>query len=277
MERRTLDEVEQQLKSSTLTQKERAVLEQQLWEGVKVPGTDRGASLRDLLGVGQNALDARFQLLRLGDAADPLWQRVEKDMTLETALHLLRSAKSSGATLEEVISAYDEAAKKPGAVRSIGEGKTVVVGFKFVRPSEPTTKKGARAFNSSVRALVTAYLNSELEDQPEAVRESLADDLFFGLRVLLDDLNAAVAKKRKESKDEKEVLQHPTLRQVKEACNVLGVPVNRTGQFDMAEAKRKYRKMAATFHPDRNTNPDVVKQYHAVNEAWNLLKEYGHG
>ena len=39
------------------------------------------------------------------------------------------------------------------------------------------------------------------------------------------------------------------------------------------EIKRAYRKLAATYHPDRNKSPDAEEKFKAVGEAYEVLSD----
>lgn len=58
---------------------------------------------------------------------------------------------------------------------------------------------------------------------------------------------------------------------INEACNLLGIPTNSSAD----DVKKAFRKKAAEYHPDRNSDKDAEVKFKAINEAYQLLDKNG--
>lgn len=128
-----------------MTEKERAEEEAQLWALVPAaerPKEGRGAWLAANCGGSSFTYENRCTLYMAGAVADPLWARVDADMTLNTAVTLLREAAGRWhAAIVEL--------GTPGATRAAGTGDA---------------KEGAvRALADSLRAVVEERKRSVAE------------------------------------------------------------------------------------------------------------------
>lgn len=58
---------------------------------------------------------------------------------------------------------------------------------------------------------------------------------------------------------------------ISEACGILGINKN----DDIKDAKKKYRKLAAKHHPDKNGgSEESTKQFKRVQQAWDMFEDY---
>lgn len=271
-----------------LTEKEKAELEKLLWSLHEERAGDRGHRhpwyTREFGGGGGAQFDDRCHLISLGDWVDPLWDEIDKNhMPLTTAIRLARSAKrralerrvSNKTALQEVLGEYLK-----GFLRELPDGKWVRV----PKPKAKVVREGsdknrhpitdAKQLRATIDAIMAEYLDRQLKDVDESVKLDLLKDFTFGLRALYEDLSQAVQKQRRLMRDGS-FLQAVSWNRFRNACEVLGVHVTKTKQPDLEDLRKRYRKLAAQFHPDRNNGAEnMVKQYHAVNEAWECVKDY---
>jgi hypothetical protein len=129
------------------TMKEQAQAEAEIWS--QVPWESRTKShgmskyFQDTFGDSSRAVGARFQLLRAGDVTDPLWRRLDADMTIATAIRIFRKAVvrgRSGEDLGEAILREIEAYDSNGFVAMLPDGKTIRkkgFGGKIPKTGEP--------------------------------------------------------------------------------------------------------------------------------------------
>ena len=61
---------------------------------------------------------------------------------------------------------------------------------------------------------------------------------------------------------------------VSEAYKILDINENEKEDIDQEILKRKYRKQALIYHPDKNKSPDALQEFHKINEAYEFLEKY---
>lgn len=264
------------------TEKEKADLEQQIWnvrdEGEK---QQRGLFLRGLLGGSITDINARGQLYNAGALAEPLWDRVQKDLTLSMAVDLLRTAKAVGS----VTKALEEYDKRP-IVRNLGKGKAVRVNPPSRLPPAATLARDsnvkgaenpetARVFWTELRKLIGHYFLPRLMDAPTVEVERLQSEFETDLRILFDMFQGKI--RRLQTQARGGGLSDIQRRHILEACRVLalskvpapGVPV------DLKEARQRQRKLAALYHPDKHGGDTSMQAlYDDVNRAYSVLETY---
>jgi hypothetical protein len=251
------------------TEKRRAELEAKIV--VHVTGRDRTVDLAHLLGVSQYVLQCRVRLLGVGNDADPLWDLIDRGVILHgTAVTALRHAESMGgsrsAAVMKVAAAVLKAYDDTRYTRSIH-------GKKYVVRLPPIVDIATRPFNQQLRTMCMEYVDSRLGELPEIDRQSVRDEFLYGLRMLLDEVDNNIRRRQRAKKTSSEVKDIVAQNQIRDACDVLGVTYGPV--IDMKAANKRFRKLAAQFHPDRvGDNPDMVKQYQALTEAWEILREF---
>ena len=277
----------------SLNEKERALFERSLWDAAKGifkgPTPERRNWFRDEFGEPTSTYERRSTVLNLGSWAEPIWDHViHNNMSLTAAVRLGREAKAKAAStgtsnadaLLVVLKDYEGS----------GYETTSATGKRYRRANPKTEAhkpqknldgfldfdvNNTKKFNSAIHAMVSQFVEARLKGVEPSIKNELVTDFYYGLKVLREDLirelNRLRAEQRRLAESEK-----PSFRRFKVACGVLGAEATspkRPPSFQ--DLRRRYRDKAARFHPDRNNGDDqYVKQYHAVNEAWELIKNY---
>ncbi len=269
--------------ASSLCEKDLAILERKIWIEVKKSRKyNRYIDWINNSGLGSvHKCQSRMTLINSGDCAEPLWDRIANDkMPAFTAVKLLRKArvivaetgKSEAEAIREVLDEYD----------NDDNMTTATIGGRTFRRKKPKIKKtkfsddtgNVKKLWVSLDAIMTGFLQTRLEGLDESICEDITADFIFQIRAVYEDVMRDVNGHRKDAKQEA-IIRIGSYR-LRQACESLGVQVPKFGDpVNLQEAKIRYRKLAARFHPDRNNGQDnMVKQYHAVNEALETIKAY---
>lgn len=285
-------------RSKDLPAQEVAKAEDELWDLLfdSLSGEEkykgRSVTLAHRFGLSSHDVSARLLISRSG-VGHLLWSRVDaKQIGYNAIIEILRAARKWGGDFEgnvvTALEAYDAQFKK-GAVRRVGEYQ-YATGWKAVADKLREEKRGApttageeapsstRSFLRGIRDRTTKFVQEQLKECPRSVQEEVADEFLYGLQVLIEELKRNLERGKKTG----EVLEQMsaegiTRRQVSEAVLVLGGQYDPKKALDMQDLRRRYRRLAAQFHPDRSQDPDAVKQYHAVTEAWRVVQEFADG
>lgn len=279
--------------ASSLTEKEKAILERRIWVEVKKTQKYRRYSdwVKDSdVGLSIYKCQNRMAMINSGDWINPLWERIdgESKMPLSTAVKLLKKAKAAAAetgrsgaeVLQEVLDEYDN--DEDTIVSTLADGRVF-------RKKKPKTKieeprlnghewevdvENAKKLWALLDTVMGKFLKSRLKGLDQSVREDLTKDFIFQIRAVYEDLMKEVTRHRKDLK--REAIIRIGAYKLRQACEALGVPTPKPGDpVNIQEAKVRYRRLAARFHPDRNAGQEnMIKQYHAVNEALETIKMY---
>ncbi len=280
----TLDELEAQY-SAEMTQKERASLEADIWSRVPkeirvlTKHTGLVGYMQDRFETPQSKARARQFLHSAGPAADPLWERVEGDMTLHSALQIMQSARERAENGEDLafavqncIAEYDNfgyASKSP-------DGKIVrrrLPGSNSPPPAASDPTPGGRAFWSFLRTHVMEYIKTRLPDADQHTRDGVIRRFEVDLNVLLVDLQKEISKAPKQGLKATIAVSRKSIIQ---ACIALNMKPPKVGQpVDMETARLQRRRHARAYHPDSHGGSEATReQYQAVIEAFKLLETY---
>jgi hypothetical protein len=278
----------------SLNEKELAVFERRLWEAAKRTFDSTPPRQRDWFvdEFGGQAYDymQRSRLINFGDWVEPLWKYVlERDMPSATGIRLARKAKalaadkglSNAESLSMIIEDYEHA----GYLSVNADGKKVRRAHPTTRVRKPKRQKldgfldfdvtNTKKFNTALQAMISQFIEARLKGVEPSIKNELVADFDYCLRVLREDLMRDVNRLRAEQKKLVES-ERPSFRRFKRACEVLGVEAGSPTKLpNLSDLRKRYRDKAARFHPDRNNGDEqYVKQYHAVNQAWELIKTY---
>jgi DnaJ-class molecular chaperone len=58
-----------------------------------------------------------------------------------------------------------------------------------------------------------------------------------------------------------------------EACYYLDITEIEEEDLDETLLKRKYRKQALIYHPDKNPSPNVAERFHKIRQAYEYLEQ----
>lgn len=255
----------------SLSSYELAKLERKIWEAKKASCEGHAPVYRNWMveqfGGYSSHYEKRQKILNLGDWSSLVWAEVDSGrLSLGKASDLIDQAKAM--SLEKDIpkaKAFTDlvAANAPNARK------------------KPTKLKvsSAREFGFSVRRLAEAYVNRKLGGVEESIRQELTTDFMAQVKVLCSELSVTVRKYKDEAEAEAGKAKERTWREYKDACAVLGLLAHRT-PLPVEEVKKRFRRLASRFHPDKNDNGDaelMLKQYQAVCEAYETIKDYMRG
>lgn len=282
---------------SDMREREKAVMEREIWEalsGQRRRNWSREYFLRDALGGSCAIYSSRGRLLNGGDTADELWRRVrEEKMTVRTALGLLLETRKSfsngkGAclldTLALVLKEYDE---RPH-IRTLPDGRIVRQGNSQNTPSRKRALKKNRAGGSeipenpkelykAIRGLVAAHVARQLEDVDEYTAEEIYEAFQIDLKLTIESLQQRI-RSQKVNQQKLATLSKGTLRRhLRDAFDELALEAPRPNdEIDLMKVRKRYRKLAAVYHPDKHPNDPEIKdsmnrKFHAVTEAYHYI------
>ena len=300
-----LESLAQQYKRKGITSKERAALEQKMWE-LRTPELvhsrrelhKREMFLHSLVGGSLRDFALRGRIYNLGDAMDPIWERVDQDLSLTGANELVAMARKRvkiptqealSETIKQVLKEYDARPIK----RVLGNGKIA----KLERPSrlrspEELRKKAirpkvrkkdeaetSRAFWSQLRELVAGYIHPKLSNAPPVVAERMLKEFEVDLKVLLESFSVRLSKASKEER--LGVVEDISRKRVMEACRVLTMDPPKPGKpVDLKVAFKLRGRLGQHYHADKhqNASPEVQRSmadmYQSVMEAYPVLEQY---
>jgi len=296
-----------ELHAMATTHREKAALEVELWQrfGAQDPtrtGHGRREYLSALLSLAPAEVERRHTLVGLGDAADPLWDRLERDLTMSAVTEIIRRARAIGrarigvpmaATIVAVLDEYDS---RP-FVRDFGGGKIGRSG-EPTRPVDARTAPQRRTARESPRAsqaidkksrasqasgehvfrvkmgeLVRDYVDDMLAGHAEANVIGEAERVQAEIRVVLADFVRRI-KTKKNSPTLAEII---TRSKLAGACQVLHVDPPKSEDYRggrwHGRTKRLFKELAASFHEDR-VGSGSRDQFLAVMEAWRVVEAY---
>jgi hypothetical protein len=281
----------------SLTEKEKAILERKIWVEAKRIHKSKYPDYRswviDGMGEKPNSLEKRARLINFGDWTEPLWKRIDSEgMPVHTCVMLARKAKQTAAqsgashaeALKKVLENYDS--DDSTYVATTPDGKT----YRRRRPKTKVKKpkqnghkewelevKNSRELWSLLDSIFSHFISFRLAGLDESVQNDLTKDFTYQLRAVYEDFIKEVNRFRREIRLKNQ--NRIGVYKLRQACEALGVQTPGRGKpVNMKDVKVRYRKLAARFHPDRNGGKDdMIKQYHAVNEALETIKAYMEG
>jgi len=282
--------------ADSLTEKEKAILERRIWIEAKRVYKSKFPNYRSWVvdGMGEKpyVLEKRARLINFGDWTEPLWKRIDEGLPVQTGVVLGRQAKQLAAetggtytdALKEVLEKYDNDSST--YIATTPDGRT----YRRRRPKTKVKKpkqnghkewelevKNSRELWSLLDTIFSHFISFRLAGLDESVQNDLTKDFTYQLRAVYEDFIKEVNRFRKEIKIKTRT--RVGVYKLRQACEALGVQTPGRGKpVNMQDVKVRYRKLAARFHPDRNGgNNDMIKQYHAVNEALETIKAYMEG
>jgi len=279
-----------------LSHKDRAQREHDIWQlqmATRGPGPGvrecvdrrREYELRRLLGGTVGDYDVRRQLYTFGKAADPMWDRLQTDLTLGCVRTLSYQAKAlakkQNLTLSEAVlralADYDE--KPTSTTRKRNDGKVVKnQGGSHTRAAvkpDPVDVKAADAavqFRREVRALSERFVAQRLADADEYLRDKATTDFAQWIEQGVTDLFATIRKHAMNTRREK-LVKIGRVR-FQQACEILGVKGEFGKKIDLMLVKRRHHERSKQLHPDSAQGDAHRSEFQAVQEARDILEDY---
>lgn len=267
--------VEEYRKAKNLSEHQRAVMERNIWEPISDSRKKtyvRERLLKSLLGVSPMRCRFRAAILRQGDPCAPLWKRIDDVMlglpegqrpfSLGQAHKLMTHAKKQAIggdkptykkrlslAVFKLLAEHDGtppeqiAANKNGSPVNIGSGE-------------------AREFWSVHRKLLMPYIRSRLPaDVEELFSEQLYRDFEESVKAAVEMMGARIMRHRKTSRDALAVTYRTRRKRAKKALTLFGLDLPKHGKsLDRDVIKRRYRKVAAAYHPDRHPGQEEIME-----------------
>jgi hypothetical protein len=273
--------------------KERALLEQELWQTLPPEarvGKDRRSWLASATGDSARAVESRLAVFGEPEAAE-LWERIERDqMPLTTARERLKEAHILAATTGVSLAAavtvrlqdYDtwplHRTKRGQPFR-----KRPPTRFRSLSaPSKPqvldeTASGGSdRGFWSRLRPQLAEFAASRLKGADPIIAERLYREFERDLKVLFDEFQSRLFRLRSQAKTEQMLGVTIKFAQVQAACLALCMDPPTRGQpanLDVARVKKK--KLARVYHPDVTGGDEGTRaKYEETLNAYSVLEDY---
>ncbi len=300
-------EVEQLLQTyremyPTLSEREKAVMERRIHTAARLArlAPSHGPKLRNWIlehtrdfGVRTTDLMNRSALLLLDN--NTLWDRADKNMSLNAAASISRDAREHAALkggdpsaiVTELLAKYDspdntfsvilpsgkisrrKRLKPPISLRLSPNGDEVEV---YAGDSKKLLAVLQNSFED--------YLSSQLPAS-SIERELIAKEYTFQIRAVYDALRRDVRNRRVAARRAHKGEKRVSLEALKNAMATLEIPMPEEGErVDMNAVKARYRKLASRFHPDHSNSKDadilqkLRDQLNAVIKAYEIAKKY---
>jgi hypothetical protein len=269
------------------------------------------AAIADVLGVREGPVEERRYLVLRGELAEPLWSLIDEgDMTLHTAVELLRRAKSIKVHPETTHSALKRAIAEYYALpyaRSLANGKVTRHGTpeRRGRPQvtenkkvprkpperpptapasvethvrelpEPTASGSNVDFWRQMRATCTDYARSRLPEVEYEQIEPHLRGLEADLKTAFEQFYEAVRRVGRTPSLRVEI----TRRQFTDACRALTLDpprdIQRIPPQFFETARRQFKRLAREYHPDTSSGGEATRsRYEAVVAAWRTLQQF---
>jgi hypothetical protein len=287
------------------TQREIAAVEAAAWLELRSYARDTGTEIgppREAIGTffasaSIRAVEDRRALFMTGDLAEPLWPLLEADLTLTTAVLLIREAKAIRIPPETLPAALRRAIAEYYSrpyQRELGGGKvtrfTTPTGSPGApgRPSRPrrasngsASRKHSMASGMDVPSDFWKDLRSMcLEYATRRLPGHMPEDIEDAVRTLETDVKVAfeqyTARLRRAQDPMRTVLSR---RHIAEACRVLLIDPPKSlanvPRDYQTKAQGQFKRLAREYHPDTHGGSESTRrQYEAVVAAWNTLREF---
>lgn len=292
-----MDLEEYKAQCDLMSHRERAAIEAELyrrlrpkgWCALAKDGKRGGSSISDwLITHGVRGGGTRASIALLGDAAEPLWSRIEAGglqlkRASKMAIEARRSAVSRGLSLNEavanVLAAYDALPVQVTTRGGRSFRKTRNGGGKGKAPWRSATAEAiaspdepSREFWAKLRAQVIARARLSACDANLGAATDLAKEFCRELDTLISTFQ------QKETHLRAQSVRPISRGQVIDACATLnheepGSTEDLSHWLKLAGAKK--RKLAKLYHPDAHGGDESLRpEYQAVIEAYLVCEQY---
>jgi hypothetical protein len=255
---------------SQLNQYKLAQLERQIWAGHETKNYEQRKWFADNFGGVQNEYEMRASLFSYGETGSPLWERMERGLSLYTAIKLMREAKKRAISQQIFLS-------KEVVQGVIADYDSKVLPKKLPKrlPIDSSTAS-ARQLKSEVQNIVDKYISSFSNiDQYEAKQ------YYNELIELIDDAVSTINKKiwRRDNVSKINNL-HIKIGRTNfiHALDVLGLKTTQFifgKQIDLKKVKKAKVERLRYLHPDSNNGSrETETEFNNVNNAYSILEQY---
>ena len=290
-----VDEAVRQFKErceSVSSQREMALLEQELWQQVRAhisaSGSSAGRKQRwwDVALGGRNLASFRSAILMRGEPAQILWQYIDdKRITLRSAFRLLKLADQGKKSLDELIAEYlamPDTTVRDGQIyrrRRRSAKQTVAETAPASTPPPPRAVAesdvdvGADDWRTARRTF-EAVINHRIAGIAEPRRTHLRQEFKMEVDLLIESISRQIYREKNSA------AERLRYRDLVEACQALNVkPPRRGNPIDpktKTEACRNYRKFARYYHPDLRGGDETYRHLlERVVRAWDVINAWG--
>ena len=253
------------------SEREKAILEQELWRAVQKPGIERRRYLTSLLGAQPSIIDSRTYLLNHDKDVGELWRRIEdKTMTYHTACRLMRQAKMACGVfpieLGKVLAEYD-------AIPTTVTSKSGIRTRRIFRGRK--SKISSKTFWKNLRRDVEIILTQESVGLDPPTAKDLKVFVLSDLEIFIRSSQTKISKARSKivgAESVERLLRSG--REIDQACETLRI--DRPKVIDdvfMKRALAQKRALVRVFHPDTGGVAADQSKYTAVIDAYDILDE----
>ncbi len=274
-----------------LTQRQLAALEHRVWTlfCIAIPGNkgDRRDWLHNTFGGQIYEYEARGVLWNGLPGSEPFWERIEKGMTIGTAMRLYRASKKEAAiknvtvpeAANKILAEYDE----KGHLTVTADGKQIrkVAPYKKhyeekLISSVDMTPTDTKEFKKFLDVILGKYASAQAPSGDPFLVKDATEELIHWVHDGVDAFNRRISKIKSDEKEEQAAkigrsrfFDAIDILALKRTDFTFGRPI------PLRIAKRAHIQRARQLHPDANKGSDAtVREYHAVNEAYKLLEEH---
>lgn len=270
------------------TQKQKAELERRIWS----LRPDKGGMARQWFskrfGGPENYYEKRLRLAGAPQKlTEPLWNLIDKEgWSLALAVETLNTAEKRALTngtiaVDELTKCIDEYNKNTTV--KVVDGK--VIRRRKVGPktksrkarSAPSVPSEVQEFKNKLRTFIFDYTDKALEETDSYEMKLIKRELFDWIEDGIDTFQRKLYRLKTNSKEERLYSRIGKTR-FTQAIDVLGLKPTEFvfgKSIDLKKAKKAFLERARTLHPDSNQGSHAKQEeFQAVNDAYNLLKEY---
>lgn len=279
--------------NATTSEKQRALLEQALWQTIPAEarvGMSRRTWLTDVTKDSARAVESRLTIFGEPEAAE-LWERVERDqMPLTTATERLKEANivvaATGVPLAVALTArlkeYDtwplHHTKRGQPFRKKPPSRFEDLSKVHVTPTAKSSRASDsdRSFWARLRPQLSDFAASRLKGADPIVAERLYREFERDLKVLFDEFQSRVFRFRSQAKTDQMLNVTVKFPQVQRACLALCMDHPTRGHpADLDRARIQKKKLARLYHPDTTGGDEGTRaKYEEAINAYSVLEDY---
>jgi len=220
-----------------------------------------------------------------GSCINELWLRLDKDISIYTAISIYRAAKkrlkSKGAEpsekdISEALKEYDS---RPFE-RDLGNGKISRSSSQYSKRDVPVKEniEDSKRFFQQIRNLTESFIIKKLVEVDPSIRKEITDEFEISIRDTFDQLTKRINKNRRDvNKEKKDEIDRIGKTRFTNACEALSMSGVFGKPIDLKVAKKHKLYRLRDLHPDLhggNMSEVQKNEYTAVIEAYDLLERY---